>query len=260
MRAKEFITEAANILNVVAHDLKAVALFKSLLRIRGYNHYMRLVRKPHIENANVIQGENGWAYIADTGPRARVIISTDKVEIKSVKLSEIIQVLKDTIGTTTHYFNLIATPLSTADHFHTRKKHINQQIRTNDEKNYSLYIDPIFKKILITICNKILTHAGLIDDDSINVSKIETDLEYFDDYKYYEYHVKEMFEESGASLSDIIFEKLSEKYQSWDKPEIIEYGLLEIYLYRAKQENRQQFYSIVRTELLEFLLNRYMFD
>lgn len=256
MRANEFITEAANILNVVAHDPRAVALFKSLLTIRGYNHYMRLVRKTSIDNSDVWQGENGWAHVSIKGVTARLTISTDHVEVQVVRLSEVFPTVTQAIGQPTHFYKLITSPLSAADDIHRRNKALKNSISLVDRHNYRLYEDPIFRKYLVSVMHKFVDYFNMTDRDD-KADNLAYDLEEIQNTEHNNYAYRNAI--IGRFESDLInniLHTLCEKY-NWDYDEILDENQADEYLYRAKIKDKIDYYKIVKQEIIDQVKARY---
>lgn len=256
MRANEFITEAATILNVVAHDPRAVALFKRLLTIRGYNHYMRLVRKSSIDDSDVWQGENGWAHVSIMGVTARLTISTDHVEVQVVRLSEVFPTVTQAIGQPTHFYKLITSPLSAADDRHSRDKTLKTNINNAARDEYRWFNDPIFRRYVTDTMNKIIDYFDITDQDT-NRSEAEYDLEMLQNAESNEYNYRDaILDMVETSIVDNVLYTMCEEY-GWDYDDIQDNYQLNEYLYRAREKDKNKYYKNVKKEVFNMLKDCY---
>lgn len=257
MRATEFITESADILNdpAVANDANAKLLIKEILATTKFSNSVRLFPDPHREfDSDIIQAKNGWGYYTTkhTYPASRSVTTIITYidghrSVATIAFNDFDKFLQTHFIGPIKYYQLIN---HTSNKYRQKLDYKKTIEYDNPENLYRLRGDQIFLQYLKSTLHKFIEYFSIIDSDSIE--KVENDMALFTEKTTR----RRILDEIVPKLQTAIFAKLCKIYD-WDHTTIAVDNEIEKYMYKAKKLDKLLYYKIVKEELLTLLKNWY---
>ncbi len=254
MRANEFITEAANVLqlDIIKNDINAQILMKKILSMTKFSHHIKLFPDDGNSDTDVIQGSKGWAYYkiltkfpSHASTVTLITVINKQLSQVTIKINELDEYIATHLGGPLHFYQI--ADFQSNEY---RQKRDQRNTAKSEEKRYKLLTDPVFRRYVLSVLSTFINYFSITDSNAIE--KAEHDYDRFSS----KYGLRYIEDEIEAPIRKNVFMKLCNIY-NWDYTNIAVYDEIDLHMFKAKHIDKLLYYKTIKEEITALLNERY---